>query len=65
MRKQTEKASFGVDDIAIQAVDQEKIKSEEIEQFRQEYDLQQKEKELKKIEQQNKEAKRNKKKRKN
>ena len=65
MRKQTKKASFGVDDIAIQAVDQEKIKSEEIEQFRQEYDLQQKEKELKKIEQQNKEAKRNKKKRKN
>ena len=36
MRKQTKKASFGVDDIAIQAVDQEKIKSEEIEQFRQE-----------------------------
>ena len=65
MRKQTEKASFGVDDIAIQAVDQEKFKSEEIEQLRQEYDLQQKEKELKKIEQQNKEAKRKKKRQKN
>ena len=65
MRKQTEKGSFGVDDIAIQASDQEIIKSEELEQFRQEYDLQEKERELKKIEEQNKKAKRKNKRRKN
>mgnify|MGYP000872097269 CR=1 FL=1 len=65
MRKQTEKGSFGVDDIAIQASDQEIFKSEELEQFRQEYDLQEKEREQKKIEEQNKKAKRKNKRRKN
>jgi len=65
MRKQTEKGSFGVDDIAIQGSDQEIFKSEELEQFRQEYDLQEKEREQKKIKEQNKKAKRKNKRRKN
>ena len=36
-RKQTDKESFGIDDIAIQASDQEKITTEEITLLRQEY----------------------------
>ena len=36
-RKQTEKESFGIEDIAIQASDQEKITTEEITLLRQEY----------------------------
>ena len=50
MRKQTEKASFGVDDVAIQAPDQEQIGSEELNQFREEFKLKEEEKKLKELE---------------
>ncbi len=47
MRKQTEKANFGVDDVAIQAPDQEQIGSEQLNQFREEFKLKEEEKNLK------------------
>ena len=50
MRKQTEKASFGVDDVAIQAPDQEQIGSEELTQFREEFKLKEEEKKAKESE---------------
>ena len=50
MRKQTEKANFGVDDIAIQAPDQEQIGSEELTQFREEFKLKEEEKKAKESE---------------
>lgn len=49
MRKQTDQRSFGVEDIALQAPDQEKINVEEIRKFRQEFELHEKEKQLQKI----------------
>ena len=48
-REQTKKESFGIDDIALQAEDQEKINADELEQYRQEFDLKEKEKEVQKI----------------
>ena len=50
MRKQTEKANFGVDDVAIQAPDQEQIGSEELTQFREEFKLKEEEKKAKESE---------------
>ncbi len=49
MRKQTEKANFGVDDVAIQAPDQEKIGSEQLNQFREEFKLKEEEKKSKEL----------------
>ncbi len=65
MRKQTEQDSFGVEDIALQAPDQEELSVEEVEKFRQEFQLQEKEKELQKIKEENRVAKKKNKKRKN
>ena len=65
MRKQTDKGSFRIEDIGLQAVDQEQISKDELEQFRQEFDLQEKEKEVEKINQENKAAKKKNRKRKN
>lgn len=65
MRKQTDKGSFGIDDIGLQAADQDPISEDELEQFRQEFDLQEKEKEAKKINEANKAAKKKNRKRKN
>lgn len=65
MRKQTDKGSFGIEDIGLQAGDQEQISKDELEQFRQEFDLQEKEKEVEKINQENKVAKKKNRKRKN
>ena len=65
MRKQTDKGSFGIEDIGLQAGDQEQISKDELEQFRQEFDLQEKEKEVEKINQENKAAKKKNRKRKN
>ena len=50
MRKQTEKANFGVDDVAIQAPDQEQIGSEQLNQFREEFKLKEEEKKSKELE---------------
>ncbi len=50
MRRQTEKANFGVDDVAIQAPDQEQIGSEELSQFREEFKLKEEEKKVKEME---------------
>ena len=49
MRKQTEKANFGVDDAAIQAPDQEQIGSEQLNQFREEFKLKEEEKKSKEL----------------
>ena len=62
MRKQTEQASFGVDEVAIQAQDQEKISKNDLEKFREEFDLKEKEKEVKKINIENKKVRKRKKK---
>ncbi len=61
MRKQTEQASFGVDEVAIQAQDQEKISKSDLEKFREEFDLKEKEKEVKKINLENKKVRKRKK----
>ena len=50
MRKQTDQASFGVDDVALQASDQEQINSGELQEFREEYKLLEEEKKLKEME---------------
>ena len=65
MRKQTELKSFGTNDIALQAEDQEKLNKREIEQLRQEFDLKEKEKEVKKLNLENKKVRKKNKKRKN
>ncbi|MGC6421952.1 MAG: hypothetical protein ACON47_10555 [Flavobacteriaceae bacterium] len=52
MRKQTDQASFGVDDAAIQAGDQESISSGELQDLREEYKLQQEERKQKEMQQQ-------------
>ena len=65
MRKQTELKSFGTNDIALQAEDQEKLNKQEIEQLRQEFDLKEKEKEVKKLNLENEKAQKKNKKRKN
>ncbi len=57
MRKQTNKVSFGIDDIALQPDDQDKLSKDEVEQFRQKFDLEEKEKEVKKINLENKKSK--------
>jgi hypothetical protein len=46
MRKQTDKANFTVDDVALQAPDQEQINSTELERLRAEFDLKNEEKRL-------------------
>ena len=65
MRKQTELKSFGTNDIALQAEDQEKLNKREIEQLRQEFNLKEKEKEVKKLNLENEKAQKKNKKRKN
>ena len=65
MRKQTELKSFGTNDIALQAEDQEKLNKREIEQLRQEFNLKEKEKEVKKLNLENEKARKKNKKRKN
>ena len=52
MRRQTEEASFGIDDAAIQAGDQEVISPGELQDFREEFKLQEKEREQKELQQQ-------------
>ena len=52
MRKQTAQASFGVDDVAIQAGDQETISSGELLDLREEFKLQQEEQKQKEMQQQ-------------
>lgn len=64
-REQTKKESFGIDDIALQAEDQEKINADELEQYRQEFDLKEKEKEVQKINAEIKAAKKKNKRRRN
>ena len=44
MRKQTNKANFTVDDVALQAPDQEQINSSELDEYRSEFDLKNEEK---------------------
>ena len=63
MRKQTEKANFGVDDVAIQAPDQEQIGPEQLNQFREEFKLKEEEKKSKELD--SKKVKADKKKNKN
>ena len=46
MRKQTDKANFSVDDVALQAPDQEPINSAELDELRAEFDLKNEEKRL-------------------
>lgn len=46
MRKQTNKANFTVEDVALQAPDQEQINSEELNELRAEFDLKNEEKKL-------------------
>lgn len=65
MRKQTDKGSFGIEDIGLQAGDQDQISKDELELFRQEFDLQEKEKEVEKLNKENKAAKKKNRKRKN
>ena len=50
MRQQTDKEAFNVEDVALQAPDQEKITKEDLEGLREEYTLQQEEKKLKELE---------------
>ncbi|MGB1971111.1 MAG: hypothetical protein ACPHSE_01325 [Flavobacteriaceae bacterium] len=60
MRNQTDATSFGVEDGALQAPDQEKISPDDLEGLRQQYELQQEEKKLKELERSNKQKKRRK-----
>jgi len=60
MRQQTDLLSFGVEDGALQAPDQEKISPEDLEGLRQQYDLDQEEKKLRELEKANKSRKRKK-----
>ena len=60
MRQQTDLLSFGVEDGALQAPDQEKISPEDLEGLRQQYDLDQEEKKLRELEKANKSRKRRK-----
>ena len=46
MRKQTDKASFSIEDVALQAPDQEQINSAELKEMRAEFDLKNEEKRL-------------------
>ena len=46
MRKQTDKANFSVDDVALQAPDQEQINSADLDELRAEFDLKNEEKRL-------------------
>ena len=46
MRKQTDKASFSVEDVALQAPDQEQINSADLKEMRAEFDLKNEEKRL-------------------
>ena len=46
MRKQTDKATFSTEDVALQAPDQEQINSAELEEMRAEFDLKNEEKRL-------------------
>ena len=46
MRKQTDKANFSPDDVALQAPDQIQINAAELEEFRAEFDLKNEEKKL-------------------
>ena len=46
MRKQTNKANFTVDDVAIQAPDQEQINSDDLQELRAEFDLKNEERRL-------------------
>ena len=64
MRNQTNKEAFTVEDIALQAPDQETISTDDIEGLRQAYDLEQEEKKLKELERLNK-SKKNRRRRKN
>ena len=50
MRIQTDKKEFAVEDAALQAPDQEKITTDELEGLRQQYELDQEEKKLKELE---------------
>ena len=50
MRKQTNKANFTVDDVALQAPDQEQINSDDLDELRAEFELKNEEKRLKKDE---------------
>jgi hypothetical protein len=50
MRKQTNKANFTVDDLALQAPDQEQINSDDLDELRAEFELKNEEKRLKKDE---------------
>ena len=52
MRRQTDQASFGAEDAAMQAPDQESISGGELQDLREQYKLDQKERELKESEQQ-------------
>ena len=51
MRKQTNKASFGVEEAAIQAADQEKIGGGELQDLREQYKLDEEERKLKETQQ--------------
>lgn len=51
MRKQTNKASFGVEEAAIQAADQEKIGAGELQDLREQYKLDEEERKLKETQQ--------------
>lgn len=57
MRKQTDKNSFGVEEAALQAPDQERISTEDLEGLRGVYEEQQEEKKLKELERQSKKKK--------
>ena len=46
MRKQTNKANFTTDDVALQAPDQDQIKSKDLDELRSEFDLKNEEKRL-------------------
>ena len=46
MRKQTDKASFSIEDVALQAPDQEQINSDDLKEMRAEFDLKNEEKRL-------------------
>ena len=50
MRKQTNKANFTVDDVALQAPDQEQINSDDLDELRAEFELKNEEKRLEKEE---------------
>ena len=46
MRKQTDKANFNTDDVALQAPDQDQINSSDLDELRSEFDLKNEEKKL-------------------